>query len=84
MTEEMFNLRLVRRKSNRATKKEDTTEENFVVNKIKNLISESKTYEQLNTTKKFIDLFLKNIEKSYIIEDINYRWLEKQKALKLG
>jgi hypothetical protein len=78
MLKTMFNLRLVSKKGN------SVYEENVILEKTRKLINQSKTYEQLNTTKKFMDLFLKGIKSPYIIEDIKNKWSEKNEALKLG
>jgi hypothetical protein len=78
MLSTIFNLRLVSKKGNAIY------EENLILEKTRKLINQSKTYEQLNTTKKFMDLFLKGIKSPYIIEDIKNKWTEKHEALKLG
>jgi hypothetical protein len=78
MFKTMFNLRLINNKGNAIY------EENMIIEKTKKLINQSKTYEQLTTTKKFMDLFLKGIKSPYIIEDIKNKWKEKHEALKLG
>jgi hypothetical protein len=56
--------------------------DDIIVNKAKALIEQSKTLKQLNTAKRYIDLFtVNNISRSQIKEELMILWTEKDKNL---
>jgi hypothetical protein len=61
----------------------DCKRELEILEKAKSLIEQSITTEQLNTAKKFMDLFLRDIRSPLIIEELRNLWSEKDKKLTL-
>jgi len=53
----------------------------LVLKKSLRMIEQSKNKEQLDTAKKFMDLFLKGIDCPFVISDLHKRWQEKDRKL---